>query len=580
MYRHFFKRVFDIVFVVVALVLVGWLIVLVAIWLHFANKGAGAFFMQDRPGKNGKTFRVIKFKTMSDECDEQGNLLPDAQRMTKVGRFVRAVSLDELPQLFNVLVGDMSLIGPRPLLVQYLPLYTPEQYRRHEVRPGITGWAQVHGRNHCKLSAKFELDVWYVDHCSLILDLKILFLTVQNVVLHKDVGEGAGDMEEIDDLHFIERLKEMETQHSRPQILREIGSNFWLNPEDKYENHPIGTPERFHCPGSDYVWLSTGRSAIAFVIEEIERRNPDVRKLALIPPYTCYTVIKPFLSKGYELVSYQIDENFRTNAASIVEMLEKMQYGVLLIHRYFGFDTLDNKQVLLDYLSRHPVATVEDCTQCLYSDFERLPFDYQVASIRKWCAVPDGAFAVCKKGTFQEKPTEQNELVRIVKCEAAFAKYEYLFNGIGDKADFLRRYRMAEEMLDSRSEKYAISDFSVKVQTNIDVDRLINKRKSNYDRIISVLSDLKVVELPFSRRNPKETPLYCPVVVENRDDLQQLLANNDIYAPIVWPKADCCPSVCPEADYLYEHLLCLPIDQRYGEFEMDRILDVIMKNDD
>ena len=207
MYKHFFKRVLSFTIALVALLLIWWFLAIVAIWLHFANKGAGAFFTQDRPGKDGKIFRVIKFKTMTDERDADGKLLPDAQRLTKVGRFVRSTSVDELPQLINILKGDMALIGPRPLLPQYLPLYNKEQARRHEVRPGITGWAQVHGRNHCKLSEKFKLDVWYVDHCTLVTDIKIIWMTIVNVLKRADVGEGAGDMKDIDDLGFAERLR-------------------------------------------------------------------------------------------------------------------------------------------------------------------------------------------------------------------------------------------------------------------------------------------------------------------------------------------------------------------------------------
>ena len=161
---------------------------LITLWLHFANKGAGAFFTQERPGKNGRIFKVIKFKTMTDERNANGDLLPDADRLTKVGRFVRSTSVDELPQLFNVLKGDMALIGPRPLLPQYLPLYSKEQARRHEVRPGITGWAQVNGRNAISWKKKFELDVWYVDHCSFSLDLKIIFLTIKKVFVREGIS--------------------------------------------------------------------------------------------------------------------------------------------------------------------------------------------------------------------------------------------------------------------------------------------------------------------------------------------------------------------------------------------------------
>lgn len=206
MYKNCFKRLIDFTLALVGLICVSPILLVVTILLHFANKGAGAFFFQERPGLNGKIFKIVKFKTMTDERDANGELLPDAQRFTKIGRYVRSTSIDELPQLVNVLKGEMSLIGPRPLLVQYLPLYSKEQFRRHEVRPGITGWAQVNGRNHCKLSKKFEYDVWYVDHCTFMTDLKIIYMTIANVFRGKDVGEGSNDMEQVDDLHFAERL--------------------------------------------------------------------------------------------------------------------------------------------------------------------------------------------------------------------------------------------------------------------------------------------------------------------------------------------------------------------------------------
>ena len=205
MYKHFFKRVIDFTIVLIALLVIWPVLLVITVWLHFANKGAGAFFAQERPGKDGKIFKVIKFKSMTDERDADGNLLPDAQRLTKVGSFVRKTSIDELPQLINVLKGDMALIGPRPLLVQYLPLYSKEQARRHEVRPGITGWAQVNGRNLCKLSKKFECDVWYVDNCSFLTDIKIYWMTLMKVIKKTDIGEGAGNMKEVDDLNFSPR---------------------------------------------------------------------------------------------------------------------------------------------------------------------------------------------------------------------------------------------------------------------------------------------------------------------------------------------------------------------------------------
>ena len=213
MYKHFFKRFFDIIISLIALLLIGWFLIIIAIWLHFANKGNSndnanlnwlqrwlrpVIFTQERPGKDGKIFKVIKFKTMTDERDENGELLPDGERLTKVGRFVRSTSIDELPQLINVLKGDMALIGPRPLLVQYLPLYSKEQARRHEVRPGISGWAQCHGRNAISWTEKFKLDVWYVDHVSLRTDLDVIFLTIKKVLFKEDINQVGGQWATMD----------------------------------------------------------------------------------------------------------------------------------------------------------------------------------------------------------------------------------------------------------------------------------------------------------------------------------------------------------------------------------------------
>lgn len=187
MYKNCFKRVIDFVIVLTALLIIWPFLLIIYIWLFIANKGAGAIFYQERPGKNEKIFKVMKFKSMTDERDADGNLLPEAKRLTKVGAFIRKTSMDELPQLINVLKGDMALIGPRPLLPKYLPLYNEEQHRRHDVRPGITGWAQVNGRNNVTWTEKFKLDVWYVDNCSLWLDVRIILMTIKNVLSSKDI---------------------------------------------------------------------------------------------------------------------------------------------------------------------------------------------------------------------------------------------------------------------------------------------------------------------------------------------------------------------------------------------------------
>lgn len=192
MYKNFLKRLIDFTISLFGIIVISPILLVLIFCLHFANKGAGVFFTQERPGKNGKIFKVLKFKSMTDERGPDGKLLPNEQRITKIGKFIRATSLDELPQLFNVLIGDMALIGPRPLLVRYLELYTPEQARRHDVRPGITGWAQVNGRNNVTWTKKFEMDVWYVDNCSMWLDIRIIYKTVLNVLQRKDIAISTG----------------------------------------------------------------------------------------------------------------------------------------------------------------------------------------------------------------------------------------------------------------------------------------------------------------------------------------------------------------------------------------------------
>lgn len=198
MYKYFFKRFFDFWISLIGLVCISPILLVVTIWLHFANKGAGAFFLQERPGKNAKIFKIIKFKTMTDERDSEGKLLPDVQRLTKVGKFVRSTSIDELPQLVNVLKGDMALIGPRPLLVKYLPYYSKREQLRHSVRPGISGWAQVNGRNNLAWDERLELDVWYAEHLTFRLDCKVIIRTMENVIKRKDIIEAPNEEHDLD----------------------------------------------------------------------------------------------------------------------------------------------------------------------------------------------------------------------------------------------------------------------------------------------------------------------------------------------------------------------------------------------
>lgn len=354
----------------------------------------------------------------------------------------------------------------------------------------------------------------------------------------------------------------------------EIGSNFWLNPNQKYNNKNIGTPQQFNCIGEDYAWLSTGRSSIEFAIISIEERKPELKKVAVLPSFTCDTVFEPFLKRGYEVYYYPIERDLTTTSDTILEKTLQHDASIVLFHRYFGFDTLD-RQVdrmcgILRGLGKY---TIEDCTQCLYSDISRADSDYTVGSIRKWTGTPDGGFIVGLKAKLNNIPVSYDVDLEKAKIEASYSKYRFLFEHQGDKGEMLAMYRRAEDILDNQAEIYAISEMSVMVQADLNKQELIRKRRENFEILGNKLtSHIKPV---FKLGRNKEVPLYFPVLVEDRAALQKHLVNNAIYAPVVWPKDDKQPKQCNGAENAYQHLLCIPIDQRYDIDDMNRIVEVI-----
>lgn len=355
---------------------------------------------------------------------------------------------------------------------------------------------------------------------------------------------------------------------------REIGSNFWLNPYEYLTENPLKSPAQFGCDGSDYVWLSTGRSAIRFVIEAIEKNCPGLRKVAVLPSFTCNTVFEPFLNKDYEVHYYPVEKNLSTTVDSILQTVIEYNPSIVLFHRYFGFDTIDGRlDVFCDTLRKLGKYSIEDCTQCLYSNIPRSKSDYTVGSIRKWTGTPDGGFAVCKKGSFLCKPQIADVKLEKAKIEASYAKYHYLYDNKGDKSVMLNMYRHAEDILDQQSIIYSISETSAKVQSNLDVGYLRKKRQDNFIFLRdSIITPIKPI---FNLETDREIPLYFPILVEDRSALQKFLVENAIYAPVVWPKDEKQPKQCETTEYLYSHLLCIPIDQRYDQDDMNRIVKVI-----
>lgn len=358
-------------------------------------------------------------------------------------------------------------------------------------------------------------------------------------------------------------------------MVSEIGSNFWIRPNEGKSGKPLGTPFQFGYQGSDYVWMSTGRSATRLVLQTIEERNPNHKKVALLPPFTCHTVFEPFLNYGYEIHTMPLAMDLTTNAEDILNCKAMHDAGVVLVHRYYGFDTLPGFNQVVKDLQKKGVVVIEDCTQCLYSDFKVSYADYFVASIRKWCGVPDGGFAICKEGLFAFKPDQIDEPMVEVKRIASELKYQFLFEGKGDKPTFKAKYREGETLLDNQNKYYTIGNLSATIQADLNVDNLKRKRRANFKVLLQGFQRVSGINMIFDHLPEDVTPLYFPVLVEEREPFQDLLADNDIYAPVVWPKADCCPAICRNADLVYEKILCIPVDQRYDVDDMQRIVNVI-----
>lgn len=358
-------------------------------------------------------------------------------------------------------------------------------------------------------------------------------------------------------------------------MLKEIGSNFWISPDELRGTPKLGTPEQFGCVGSDFVWMSTGRSATRMVLQTILKRQPNINRVALIPAFTCHTVIEPFIELGFKVCTLPLNQNLSTSVTEIMNALAESKAAVLLVHRFYGFDTLSGFNAAVSTIQHQGVIVVEDCTQCLYSNFARSAADYYVGSIRKWSGVPDGGFAVCREGIFENKPECTDKALEIAKRVASELKYDYMFREKDCKPASKQRYREAEHILDMQSTYYQISELSALIQTNIDPAKLSKARRDNYIFLEQGLASIEGISLVFKSIPRDVVPLYMPILVSERDEFQSNLADNAVYAPVVWPKADCCPPVCAAADELYKHLLCIPIDQRYGVDDMQRILNIL-----
>lgn len=358
-------------------------------------------------------------------------------------------------------------------------------------------------------------------------------------------------------------------------MLSEIGSNFWLDPQKDYSETCKISLSNYHLYGSDIVFLSTGRAAENLVLDEIEKRNDKINKVAIVPPYTCHTVIDPFFLHGYEIYTYPITDSLNTTAESLEEVIRQKHPSVVLLHRLFGFDTLQGCNEIVQRYSELGVVFIEDGTHDLFSNHKRLDAEYHVGSLRKWAGLPDGGYAICRTGSFQYKPAVYDKVLMSAKLDACYAKYQYIFNGIGCKEEFLKMYSVAEQILENESGYYKISPISESIFMEINKEECEKQRRNNYSVMYEGLKKTDGVELIMGELDENTVPLYCPIYVKERAFLQRKLRDAHIYSPIIWPLPEKRAIINEAAIKLYRNLLCIPIDQRYESEDMQRIIECI-----
>ena len=358
-------------------------------------------------------------------------------------------------------------------------------------------------------------------------------------------------------------------------MMREIGSNFWLSAEIQGADGKIDLADFGICDVSDQIDTSTGRSAESIIVSRIVAETPMGKRTALVPPFTCHTVIDPLLAQGFTLYAYPIDKALNMTAPMLRTALIETNAKVVLLHRYFGFDTLRDCASVVEEFSDHGVTFIEDHTQSMYSGHEALPAQYHFGSFRKWLEIPDGGFAASSSGRFGSRPTAEHRVMIATKLKACREKHRYMQYQTDDKDSFLKLFQEAERLLDSQDIPYRMAEESRAILAQTDKDGLRKDRRRNYSLVHEGLKGNEHVRLLMPELTDKDVPLFLVITVDDRAGLQAKLKEEDIFAPILWPRPESLPDICDEADYLYSHALCLPIDQRYGEDDMLRVVECV-----
>lgn len=551
MYKHFFKRFFDIFFSFFALIILSPVFLIIAMLVKL-SMGSPILYTTKRPGKGGIIFNLHKFRTMTNECDENGNLLPDANRITKLGRFLRKTSIDELPELWDVLRGKMSFIGPRPLSPNYLPYYTEYESIRHNVRPGITGLAQISGRTRLDWEDRFEYDVHYVENLSFFMDVKIFFKTIYKVLKRADTFE----REETSILNFNDHRK---MQIECRKDFKEIGSEFWL------DNKEIGDNFLDKFKNSKFVF--SGRTALDYIIKDITSKG--INNIYL-PTYLCQSIITPFKRNAINIHFYDVHiENgvFISDLSSIKQVND----SALFICDYFFYDKV-YCQELLNHAKNHGMIVIHDITHSIFSDDLLVNNDdYYLASLRKWLAITDGAILGKREGSIKIKNASLYKDFTNVKIQAMKRKKNYILSNKGDKKTFTQLYKEAEHLLSENYENKAISCEALDIIEHTSIQGAIEKRKSNAKFVTDGLKGNGNIQVIYKEGS---CPIFLPVLFpekEQRDKFQKYMIEKSIYLPIHWEMPDDV-HINEKTRKIYDCIISFVVDQRYSIDDMRRIV--------
>lgn len=545
-WKLFVKRTFDIFSSGAVIILLSPFFIFFTPIVAIAMRG-NPFFIQKRIGKNDKIFKLIKYRTMTNQKDANGNLLPDADRLSKFGEIMRKFSIDELPELFNIFLGQMSVVGPRPLPVVYLPFYTRNQIQRHIVRPGLTGLAQIHGRNSTPWNVRMQEDVNYVSSLSFGGDLKIIFQTLLKVVKGSDVAV-MGERTCVGDFYEEESCKNIS--------YNEIGGDYIFGTEQKGDGLILRLDKQ------KVRWFDSGRSAISAVIADC-----NVKK-AYLPSFTCKSVVQPFLNANVEVEFYQVNEQLNVEKGLLKALKQEKEKVIVFLQSYFGVYRLNKLKVALRSIKN--AIVVEDITHAILNDQKFTCADYYIASVRKWGGFGEGGLVASKE---ELKTYSPNDNVLIDKLQnVAKLQNEYYINGDkAIKAQFRKDLGTTEGLLDSRL-PMTISDAAMNVISDTDFKSIKRQRRANYKALDCMLTELGFIKPVFEGLKKCETPLYYAFYCDNRDEFQKYLIDRDIYCPVIWPKFDYVEGECDKkVDKIYATVLCFPIDQRFGVDDMKRI---------